>query len=104
MQCLYTIWGGGEPAPVSAITPALMDIDVQVLGGRLMILAPFSGPEGPVTLLSAIMGVYGAVRRPLGPVTLLSAIMGMYGAVRRPWGPVTLLWAYTATSSAPEGR
>ena len=90
MQCLYTIGGAGEPAPVSAIAPALMDIDVLVLGGRLMFLAPFSGP-GPVKLLSAIMGVYGAVWRPLAPVTLLSAIMGVYGAVRRPWGPVTLL-------------
>ena len=75
-----------EPAPVSAITPVLMDIDVQALGGRLMFLAPFSGPGGPVTLLSAIMGVNGAVWQPLGPVMLLSAIMGVYGAVRRPWG------------------
>ena len=86
MQCLYTIWGACEPAPVSAIAPALMNIDVLALGGRLTFLAPFSGPGGLVTLLSAIMGVYEAVQQPLGPVTLLSAIMSVYGAVRLPWG------------------
>ena len=44
-------------------------------------LVPFSGPGGPVTLLSAIIGVYGAFRRPWGPVTLLSAIIGVFGYV-----------------------
>ena len=114
LQCLYTIWGAGEPAPVSAIAPALMDINVLALGGRLTFLAPFSGPGGPVMLLSAIMGMYRAVRRPWGagdvaichygcvwrrsaalggPVTLLSTIVGVYGDVLGPWGPVTLLSA-----------
>ena len=44
-------------------------------------LVPLSGPWGPVTLLSAIIGVYGAFRRPWGPVTLLSAIIGVFGNV-----------------------
>ena len=38
-------------------------------------------PWGPVSLLSAIIGVYGAFRRPWGPVTLLSAIIGVFGNV-----------------------
>ena len=38
-------------------------------------------PWGPVTLLSAIIGVYGAFRRPMGPVALLSAIIGVFGNV-----------------------
>ena len=90
---LYTIWGAGEPAPVIAIAPALMDIDVLALGGRLTFLAQFSSPGGPLTLLSAIMGVYGTVQRPWGPLTLLSTIVGVYGDVLGPWGPVTLLSA-----------
>ena len=44
-------------------------------------LVPFNGPGGPVTLLSAIIGMYGAFRRPWGPVTLLSAIIGVFGNV-----------------------
>ena len=36
---------------------------------------------GPVTLLSAIIGVSGAFWRPWGPVTLLSAIIGVFGNV-----------------------
>ena len=43
---IYHLGGGGEPAPVSAIAPGLMDIDVLALGGRLMFLAPFGGPGG----------------------------------------------------------
>ena len=38
-------------------------------------------PWGAVTLLSAIIGVYGAFRRPWGPLTLLSAIIGVFGNV-----------------------
>ena len=36
---------------------------------------------GAVTLLSAIIGVYGAFRWPWGPVTVLSAIIGVFGNV-----------------------
>ena len=46
-------------------------------------LVPFSDPGGggAVTLLSAIIGLYGAFRRPWGPVTLLSAFIGVLGNV-----------------------
>ena len=44
-------------------------------------LVPLSDPGGQVTLLSAIIGVYGAFRQPWGPVTLLSAIIGVFGNV-----------------------
>ena len=44
-------------------------------------LVPFRGPGGPVTLLSAIIGVYSAFQRPMGPVTLLSAIIGVFDNV-----------------------
>ena len=43
---VYIPSGGPVNRPVSAIAPALMDIDVLALGGRLMFLAPFSGPGG----------------------------------------------------------
>ena len=34
-----------------------------------------------MTMLSAIIGVYGAFQRPWGPVTLLSAIIGVFDNV-----------------------
>ena len=76
--------GGGEPAPILPapinVIASELDIVVSALGGRLALMASFSGPRVPVTFFSAIMGVYGAVRRPLRPA-LPSVIVGVYGDV-----------------------
>ena len=41
MQCLYTLWGAGEPAPIGATAPELMDIVDPALGGHLAYISHF---------------------------------------------------------------
>ena len=82
---LYPL-GAGESTPIGATPPALMDIVVQALWDCLV----FLGPCGDV----AVRPLLWACMEPLwGPLTLLFAIVGIYGDVIGPWGLLTLLFA-----------